>query len=71
VLVAAAIPVASVVIPTVVPTVVPTALMHQNNAIATAATVLANSFPGDKSRFIIARAFLSSDQQASPSLTGV
>jgi hypothetical protein len=31
--------VANVVTPTVVPTVVPTALMHQNNAIATAATV--------------------------------
>jgi hypothetical protein len=31
--------VAKVVTPTVVPTVVPTALMHQNTAIAIAATV--------------------------------
>jgi hypothetical protein len=45
--------VAKVVTPTVVPTVVPTALMHQNSAIATAATVWANSFPGDKSVFIV------------------
>jgi len=39
VLVAAFIAVTSVVKPTVVPTVVPTALMHQNEAIATAAIV--------------------------------
>jgi hypothetical protein len=38
-MVAALIAVASVAMPTVVPTVVPTALMHQNNAIAVAATV--------------------------------
>jgi hypothetical protein len=38
-MVAALIAVASVAMPTVVPTVVPTALMHQNNAIAMAATV--------------------------------
>jgi hypothetical protein len=37
---------------------VPTALTHQNTAIATAATVCANSFPGDQGRFIIP--FLSS-----------
>ena len=36
-----------------VPMVVPTALMHQNSVIATAATVWANSFLGDKRRFII------------------
>jgi len=41
--------------------VVPTALMHQNSAIATAATVCANSFPGDESRFITP--FLSSASQ--------
>jgi hypothetical protein len=39
VLVAAVTAVARVVTPTVVPTVVPTALMHQNTAIAIAATV--------------------------------
>jgi hypothetical protein len=39
VLVAAVTAVAKVVTPTVVPTVVPTALMHQNTAIAIAATV--------------------------------
>jgi hypothetical protein len=44
--------VAKVVTPTVVPTVVPTAATHQNSAIAMAATVWANSFPGDKSLFI-------------------
>jgi hypothetical protein len=38
VLVAAVTAVAKVVTPTVVPTVVPTALMHQNTAIAIAAT---------------------------------
>jgi hypothetical protein len=38
VLVAAVTAVASVVTPTVVPTVVPIALMHQNTAIAIAAT---------------------------------
>ena len=51
--VAPVIAVARVVTPRVVPIVVPTALMHQNTAIATAATVWANSFPGDKRRFII------------------
>ena len=44
--------VAKVVTPSVVATVVPTALMHQNSAIATPATVCANSFPGE-SRFIV------------------
>jgi hypothetical protein len=38
--------VAKVVTPTVVPTVVPTALMHQNKAIAAAATTLASSLRG-------------------------
>jgi hypothetical protein len=52
VLVAAVIAVAKLVTPIVVPTVVPTALMHQKTAIATAATVLANSFPGDERWFI-------------------
>jgi hypothetical protein len=42
-----------VVTPTVVPTVVPTALMHQNTAIATAATALASSMRGAKRLFII------------------
>jgi hypothetical protein len=45
--------VASVVTPTVVPIVVPTALMHQNTAIATAATALASSMRGAKRLFII------------------
>jgi hypothetical protein len=45
--------VASVVTPTVVPMVVPTALMHQNTAIATAATVCARSFRGVIRLFII------------------
>jgi hypothetical protein len=45
--------VARVVTPTVVPTVVPTALMHQNTAIATAATALASSMRGAKRLFII------------------
>jgi hypothetical protein len=45
--------VAKVVTPTAVPTVVPTALMHQNSAIATAATIWANSFPGVRSRFMV------------------
>jgi len=42
VLVAALIAVARVVTPTAVPMVVPTALMHQNTAMAAAATVWAN-----------------------------
>jgi hypothetical protein len=50
VLVAAVTAVASVVTPTVVPIVVPTALMHQNTAIATAATALAS---GAKILFLI------------------
>lgn len=37
----------------VTPAVVPTALMLQKTAIATAATVLAKSLPGDKKPFII------------------
>ena len=45
--------VAKVVTPSVVATVVPTALKHQNSAIATAATVWANSFPGDKSLMVV------------------
>ena len=45
--------VASVVTPTVVPTVVPTVLTHQNTAIATAATVLANRCCADASVFIV------------------
>jgi hypothetical protein len=45
--------VAKVVTPTVATTVVPTALMHQNSAIAMAATVRANSFPGDKRCFML------------------
>ena len=49
----AVIAVAKVVTPMAVPMVVPTALMHQNSVIATAATVWANSFLGDKRRFII------------------
>jgi hypothetical protein len=49
--------VARVVTPSVVP-MVPTALTLQNTAIATAAIVCANSFPGDQGRFIIP--FLSS-----------
>jgi fructose-bisphosphate aldolase class 1 len=53
VLVAAVTAAAKVVTPTVVPIVVPTVLMHQNTAIAIAATVLASSLPGDKRRFII------------------
>jgi hypothetical protein len=59
VLVAAVTAVASVVTPIVVPTVVPTALTHQKTAIATAAIVLANSFPGDKRWFIISHTLLS------------
>jgi hypothetical protein len=35
-----------------VPTVVPTALMHQNTAIATAATVRAKTLVGDTACFI-------------------
>src|SRR5262245_2411782 len=57
-LVAALIAVARVVTPTVVP-MVPTALMHQNSAIAMAATVWANSFPGDKRRLLIPLVLLS------------
>jgi hypothetical protein len=38
--------VAKLVMPTVVPTVVPTALMHQNKAIAIAATALASNLCG-------------------------
>jgi hypothetical protein len=38
--------VAKLVTPTAVPTVVPTALMHQNKAIATAATAFASNFVG-------------------------
>jgi hypothetical protein len=53
VLVAAVTAVASAVTPTVVPTVVPTALMHQNTAMAAAATALANSILGAKRTFII------------------
>jgi hypothetical protein len=41
------------VVPTAVPTVVPTALMHQNTAIATAATALASSLRGAKMLFPI------------------
>jgi hypothetical protein len=54
VLIAAFIAVASVVKPTVVPTVVPTALMHQNDAIATAATVRATMplWPGSATLFL-------------------
>jgi hypothetical protein len=53
VLVAALTAVANVVTPTVVPTVVPTALMHQNTAIAIAATACANSLRGVKRLLII------------------
>jgi len=53
VLVAAVTAVASVVTPTVVPIVVPTALMHQNTAIATAATALASNMRGAKILFLI------------------
>jgi hypothetical protein len=53
--------VAKPVTPTVVPTVVPTALMHQNRAIAAAATILANSLCGAfKVPFAIQSPFLSS-----------
>jgi hypothetical protein len=53
--------VAKPVTPTVVPTVVPTALMHQNRAIAAAATTLANSLYGAfKVPFAIQSPFLSS-----------
>ena len=52
-LVAAVTAVARVVTPTVVPTVVPTALMHQNTAIAMAATALASSLRGAKTLFAI------------------
>ena len=64
-LVAALIAVARVVTPSVVP-MVPTALTHQNTAIATAAIVCANSFPGDQGRFIIP--FLSKRLIAKPCL---
>ena len=37
----------------VTPTVVPTALTHQKTAIARAAIVLANNFPGDTGGFMI------------------
>jgi hypothetical protein len=46
VLVAVLTAVAKLVMPTVVPTVVPTALMHQNKAIAIAATALASNLCG-------------------------
>jgi hypothetical protein len=46
VLVAVLTAVARLVMPTVVPTVVPTALMHQNKAIAIAATALASNLCG-------------------------
>jgi hypothetical protein len=62
VLVAAFIAVASVVKPTVVPTVVATALMHQNNEIATAATVRASTPPPPGSATTL---FLSSSIEAS------
>ena len=51
--VAAVTAVAKVVTPTVVPTVVPMALMHQNTAIAIAATACASSLRGEKRLFII------------------
>jgi hypothetical protein len=53
VLVAAVTAVAKVVTPTVVPTVVPTALIHQNTAIAAAATTLASRLRGAKMLFLI------------------
>jgi len=53
--------VAKPVTPTVVPTVVPTALMHQNTAIAAAATILASTLWGAfKVPFAIQSPFLSS-----------
>jgi hypothetical protein len=67
VLVAAVTAVAKVVTPTVVPTVVPTALMHQNTAIAIAATACASSLRGVKRLFIIRTPFLSLPTSAFPS----